>query len=30
MGCGLTDKKPRGPTLKLLNLIERRGLEAVI
>lgn len=24
------DKKPSGPSLKLLNLIERRGLEAVI
>lgn len=24
------DKKPSGPSLKLLNLIERKGLEAVI
>lgn len=24
------EKKPSGPSLKLLNLIERRGLEAVI
>lgn len=24
------DKKPSGPSLKLLNLIERRGLEAVL
>lgn len=24
------DKKPGGPSLKLLNLIERKGLEAVI
>lgn len=24
------DKKPSGPSLKLLNLIEQRGLEAVI
>jgi putative transcriptional regulator len=24
------DKKPSGPSLKLLNLIERRGLDAVI
>jgi putative transcriptional regulator len=24
------DKKPSGPSLKLLNLIERKGLETVI
>lgn len=24
------DKKPSGPSLKLLNLIERKGLEAVL
>ncbi len=24
------DKKPSGPSLKLLNLIERKGLEAII
>ena len=24
------DKKPSGPSLKLLNLIERKGIEAVI
>ena len=24
------DKKPSGPSLKLLNLIERKGLEAVV
>ena len=24
------DKKPSGPSLKLLNLIERKGLEALI
>jgi putative transcriptional regulator len=24
------DKRPSGPSLKLLNLIERRGLEAVL
>lgn len=24
------DKKPSGPSLKLLNLVERKGLEAVI
>ena len=24
------DKKPSGPSLKLLNLIERKGLESVI
>jgi putative transcriptional regulator len=24
------EKKPSGPSLKLLNLIERKGLEAVI
>lgn len=24
------DKKPSGPSLKLLNLIDRKGLEAVI
>jgi len=24
------DKRPSGPSLKLLNLIERKGLEAVI
>ncbi len=26
----LGDKKPSGPSLKLLNLLERKGLEAVI
>jgi putative transcriptional regulator len=26
----LGDKKPSGPSLKLLNLIERKGLEAVL
>jgi DNA-binding transcriptional regulator YiaG len=25
-----SDKKPSGPSLKLLSLIERKGLEAVI
>ena len=24
------DKKPSGPSLKLLNLVERKGLEAII
>jgi putative transcriptional regulator len=24
------DKKPSGPSLKLLNIIERKGLEAVL
>jgi putative transcriptional regulator len=24
------DKKPSGPSLKMLNLIERKGLQAVI
>ncbi|AAP86032.1 conserved hypothetical protein (plasmid) [Cupriavidus necator H16] len=24
------DKKPSGPSVKLLNLIERKGLEAVL
>jgi len=26
----LGDKKPSGPSLKLLNLLERKGLHAVI